>query len=90
MPFPTVAKHRHLKEVVAGRSRQVLEASKEQAQGVKQINIAMAQVDKANQINSSKADETANTSVSLEKQSERLEQIVEEITEIIEGTQEES
>lgn len=72
-------------DIVANRSKQVLEASKEQSAGVKQINIAMAQVDKANQINTSKAEETASSSVVLEQQSESLEKIVDELTEIIEG-----
>lgn len=70
---------------VSVSSRQVLDASKEQSIGIGQINTAMVQVDKANQINSSMADETATYSDKLDSESTTLNNIVENIRKLIQG-----
>ncbi len=71
---------------VSVSSRQVLDASKEQSIGIAQINTAMGQVDKANQINSSMADETATYSDKLDTETDNLKRVVSDIKVLIQGS----
>jgi methyl-accepting chemotaxis protein len=64
---------------VSEGSNQVLKASKDQAAGIKQINVAMSQVDKATQENAATAEETASTSEELSAQTEVLNGLVGEL-----------
>ncbi|MCK5883469.1 MAG: hypothetical protein KAG61_07255, partial [Bacteriovoracaceae bacterium] len=68
---------------VSERSNQVLSASKEQSNGIKQITIAMGQLDKATQENAAAAEETAATSDELNTQTESLQQSVGELIGLI-------
>ncbi|MGA2937747.1 MAG: methyl-accepting chemotaxis protein [Syntrophobacteraceae bacterium] len=65
--------------------REISEASREQAQGVQQINQAVAGVDKVVQENAANAEEAAATSTQLKEQAERMLHFVSRLMVLIEG-----
>ncbi len=71
--------------VVVNGSTQVLEASKDQAKGIKQINVAMVQIDKATQETAATAEETAASSEELAAQVDSLREVVTELTMMVAG-----
>ena len=82
---------KYLKEIlgsaqtVADGAHQVLVASQEQSSGIKQINEAMSNLDKATQQNASMAEETASTSEELTAQTETLTGLVDSLVTMMEG-----
>lgn len=62
---------------------QISHASKEQADGVTQVNKAVAQMDKVTQQNASNAEETASASEELSAQSEGLKEMVDQLVIIV-------
>lgn len=64
---------------------QILSASQDQSLGIKQINIAMGQLDKVAQQNAAAAEETASTSEQLNAQTTSLNVIVNELNEFVSG-----
>ena len=80
-----------LQEIV-GKARQVDElaaevasASKEQFQGIEQVNIAVAQMDKATQSNAASAEESAAAAEELNAHAETLKQSVAELLHLVGG-----
>jgi len=65
---------------------EIAEASNEQAQGVDQVNSAIAQMDKVTQQNAANAEEAAAASEELNAQADKLNDMVVDLTKIIEGT----
>ncbi|NUN96018.1 MAG: methyl-accepting chemotaxis protein [Candidatus Omnitrophica bacterium] len=80
-----------LREIVEGVQRvahligEVTAASQEQAQGIEQINTAVAQLDKVTQSNAATAEESASASEELNAQAEELKQMVSVLVAIIGG-----
>lgn len=68
----------------------ILSASKDQATGINQINIAVTQLDKATQENAAMAEETASSSEELNAQAEYLNGMVRELTAIVTGSTQET
>jgi len=64
---------------------EIAEASNEQAQGVDQVNSAIAQMDKVTQQNAANAEEAAAASEELNAQADKLNDMVVDLTRIIEG-----
>lgn len=64
---------------------EIVEASREQAQGIGQINTAVSEMDKVVQANSAKAEETAASSQELGTQAQNLTQVVNQLTTLIGG-----
>lgn len=64
---------------------EVTEASKEQAQGIDQVNTAVAQMDKVTQSNAANSEEAASASEELSAQAKELEEIVRTLGGIIGG-----
>jgi methyl-accepting chemotaxis protein len=81
-----------LEEMVQGIGKttdlvgEIAAASQEQAQGIDQINTAMAQMDKVTQQNAANAEESASASEELNAQAESMNQIVEELIVMVEGS----
>lgn len=71
--------------LVSNYSSQILSASKEQSDGIKQINLAVSQLDQATHQNATISDEVAKSSTELEKQAEGLASIVNQLQLIIHG-----
>jgi methyl-accepting chemotaxis protein len=65
---------------------EIAEASNEQAQGVDQINTAVGQMDQITQRNAANAEESASGSQELSSQASSLNQIVEELIVLVDGT----
>ena len=65
---------------------EIAEASNEQAQGVDQVNSAIAQMDKVTQQNAANAEEAAAASEELNAQADKLNDMVMDLTRLIEGT----
>lgn len=63
--------------------QEITEASKEQAEGVNQVNIAVSQMDKVTQQNAACAEEVASTSEELSAQASELNQLVQELVALI-------
>ncbi len=63
----------------------ITQSSSEQAQGIEQINIAISQMDKVTQENSSNAEMAASASIKLAEQSDQLMSIVTVLTNIVNG-----
>lgn len=78
-----VEKARQVNDLILGISA----ASQEQAQGVRQINIAVSQMDKVTQANAASADETSGASQELSIQSEELRQAVIDLQTLIRGSE---
>lgn len=72
-------------ENVRTSSKHILEASKQQAIGMNQISIAMSQIDSQTQTNSSTATETSATSENLTQEVYRLNNLIDELLEIVNG-----
>ncbi|MGD8452646.1 MAG: methyl-accepting chemotaxis protein [Phycisphaerae bacterium] len=70
-------------ELVNGITR----ASEEQAQGVEQVNVAVAQMDKVTQQNASGAEECAAAAEELSAQSRTVKSMVDELAGVIRGAQ---
>jgi methyl-accepting chemotaxis protein len=70
---------------VTSGANQVLSASKEQASGIKQVNVAMTTLEKATQENSALAEEVASTSEEMASQCQGLDSIVSELTRLVHG-----
>ncbi len=64
---------------------EITSATNEQAQGVDQVNTAVAQMDKVTQQNAANAEETASSSEELSSQSANLSSIVGDLVVIVEG-----
>jgi methyl-accepting chemotaxis protein len=65
---------------------EVSAASAEQAQGIDQVNAAVSQMDQVTQQNAANAEESASASEELAAQATQLQEIVRELTIIVEGT----
>ena len=72
-------------QTVSGLISEITTATNEQAQGVEQVNTAMAQMDKITQENAAAAEESASASEELSSQAEQLHGTVEELTLLVEG-----
>jgi methyl-accepting chemotaxis protein len=67
---------------------EIAAASNEQAQGVDQINTAVSQMDKVTQQNAANAEESASASEELSGQAESMNQIVDQLVALVNGTSE--
>lgn len=73
-----------LEDIVQGRGKnsdlvsEIAAASQEQSQGIDQVNVAMAQMDKVTQQNAANAEESASASEELSAQSEGLQNMASE------------
>ncbi len=74
-----VDKARKVDELVAG----IAVASREQNQGIQQINIALSQMDKTTQSNAASAEESASASVELNAQAATLKEAVHELAKLV-------
>ncbi len=72
-------------EMVARLISEITSATNEQALGVDQINTAVAQLDKATQTNAANAEHTARSSDELNRQSELLNSLVDQLFRLVEG-----
>ncbi|MFA6243089.1 MAG: methyl-accepting chemotaxis protein, partial [Candidatus Hydrogenedentales bacterium] len=70
--------------------REVAAASNEQAQGIDQINLAVAQMDKVTQMNAANSEQTAAASEELSAQAENLHDVIGELVVVVEGERESS
>lgn len=80
-------------QVIVGKARQVDElaaavagASREQAQGIQQLNSAVTQMDRVTQENASSAQESAAAASALKAQATEMNLAVAELRQLIEGT----
>ncbi|MEW6658280.1 MAG: methyl-accepting chemotaxis protein [Thermodesulfobacteriota bacterium] len=64
---------------------EIAAASREQAQGVEQINRTMIDMDKVVQVNAANAEESASASRELSAQSEKMKNIVDDLAVLMEG-----
>ena len=76
-----VEKIRKVDELVA----EVAAASKEQSQGISQVNTAVSQMDKVTQTNAATAEESASASEELNAQAETLKDSVRRLIEVVDG-----
>jgi methyl-accepting chemotaxis protein len=76
-----VEKIRKVDELVA----EVAAASKEQSQGIGQINLAVGQMDKVTQANAATAEESASASEELNAQADSLKDSVRRLIEVVDG-----
>jgi methyl-accepting chemotaxis protein len=76
-----VAKARQVDELAA----EVAGASREQTQGITQINTAVGQMDKVTQSNAANAEETAAAAEELNSQAEVMKQSVAELLQLVDG-----
>ena len=80
-----------LEGIVAGIAKttdlvgEIAAASSEQAQGIDQVNTAVAQMDKVTQQNAANAEESASASEELSAQAETMQNIVDELVVLVEG-----
>lgn len=70
---------------VASLISEISAASQEQAQGIDQVNTAVAQMDKVTQHNAANAEESASASQELNNLSESLNILVSQLVEMVEG-----
>ena len=70
----------------APKQAEIAAASAGQAQGIDQVNIMVAQMDKATQSNTANAEETASASEELSVQARQMNQVVEELAAMVGGT----
>ena len=81
-----------LEEIVNGITKttdlvgEIAAASSEQAQGIDQVNTAVAQMDKVTQQNAANAEESASASEELSAQAEAMNQMIEQLVTLINGT----
>lgn len=71
---------------VADLVSEISAASREQAQGIDQVNTAVADMDKVVQQNASNAEENASASEELKAQAEQMSSFVKELLSIVEGS----
>ncbi|MBN1134595.1 MAG: hypothetical protein JXA38_06760 [Methanosarcinaceae archaeon] len=71
----------------AGLIGEISAASAEQAQGIDQVNTAVAQMDKVTQQNAANAEESASASQELNAQAESMQEIVRDLVSLVSGTQ---
>ncbi|MBU0965205.1 MAG: methyl-accepting chemotaxis protein [Proteobacteria bacterium] len=64
---------------------EIAAASKEQAEGVKQLNIAVGEIDKVIQLNAANAEESASASEELNAQAGQMQDMVAELVEMVGG-----
>ncbi|ACV69655.1 methyl-accepting chemotaxis protein [Desulfohalobium retbaense] len=64
---------------------EIAAASKEQSQGIEQINTAVSEMDKVVQKNAADSEETASASEELASQAEELQRAVEDLVGVVEG-----
>jgi len=77
-----LAKARQVDDLVA----EIAIASKEQSQGITQVNTAVAQMDKVTQSNAANAEETASASEQLNAQAAGLKEAITELNALMRGT----
>lgn len=75
------AKARQVDELASA----VANASKEQSQGIEQVNTAVAQMDKVTQSNASSAEESAAAAEELNAQAETMRESVQEMSKLVHG-----
>jgi methyl-accepting chemotaxis protein len=81
-----------LEEIVSGIGKtsdlvgEIAAASQEQAQGIDQVNTAMAQMDKVTQQNAANAEEAASASEELSAQAEQMNGVVDELAKLVGGS----
>jgi methyl-accepting chemotaxis protein len=78
-----VTKIHQVDELVA----EVTVASKEQSQGIAQVNVAVAQMDKVTQANAGSAERSANSAGQLSAQADALKRAVASLFELVNGSQ---
>ncbi|MDH5638870.1 MAG: methyl-accepting chemotaxis protein, partial [Nitrospinota bacterium] len=71
---------------VSGLMAEITTASSEQARGVEQVNITVAEMDKITQQNAANAEEAAAASEELNAQAERLNDVVQELVFLVDGS----
>ena len=64
---------------------EIATAAREQAQGIEQINAAIAQMDKVSQSNSASAEESASAAEELDAQAETLKDLVAKLRLLVNG-----
>lgn len=64
---------------------EITAASKEQAQGIDQVNTAVSEMDKVVQQNAADSEESASAAEELSSQAEEMEKMVAELNELVEG-----
>jgi methyl-accepting chemotaxis protein len=70
---------------VAGLIAEITAASQEQAKGIDQVNVAVAQMDKVTQSNAANAEESASASEELSAQATTMNEIVNELVALVGG-----
>jgi methyl-accepting chemotaxis protein len=70
---------------VGGLIKEITSATHEQAQGVDQVNTAVAQMDKVTQSNAASAEESASSSEQLSAQADALKNLVEDLLSLVAG-----
>jgi methyl-accepting chemotaxis protein len=73
-------------EKVTELVREISAASNEQAQGIDQVNKAVAEMDKITQQNASNAEESASASEEMNAQAEQMKGVVGELVALVEGS----
>jgi methyl-accepting chemotaxis protein len=71
---------------VAGLVDEIAAASNEQAQGIEQVNIAVAEMDKVVQRNASSAEESASASEEMSAQANQMKGVVTDLATIVRGS----
>jgi methyl-accepting chemotaxis protein len=71
---------------IAENMMAINQASKQQAEGINQINLAVAQMDKVTQVVASNAEESASASEELNSQSVQMQGVVNELTSLVSGS----
>ena len=77
-----LTKVRQVDELIA----EVASASKEQSQGISQVNLAVGQMDKVTQSNAANAEESASAAEQLNAQAESLKDAVGELKSLVDGS----
>ena len=77
-----VTKARQVDELVA----EIATASREQSQGIEQVNTAVTQMDKVTQTNAASAEESASASEELTAQAATLRELVSDLQQLVTGT----
>ncbi len=71
---------------VAGLVDEIAAASNKQAQGIEEVNKAVAEMDKVTQQNAANAEESASASEEMNAQAEQMKTIVADLTTIVGGS----
>jgi methyl-accepting chemotaxis protein len=72
---------------VAGLLAEITAASRQQAQGIEQVNVAVSEMDKVVQHNAAGAEESASAAQELSAQAQELNMLVVELTELVRGSE---